>query len=160
MLPPAMARVGQPGLALADSIGPPLLARRLLLLLLHEPLLVRRGELRAVDGQRDLVDLAGERERHLVVLVVDRRAGVRADVQVLVPLENEREGVLHPLARDFRAVDLEDSGAALAEPTVAAEHERRRTEAVVPEVELERVLAGRQDLRSLPLDPLQVYQVP
>src|SRR5262245_23997646 len=49
-----------------------LLARRLLLLLLHQPLLVRRGELRPVNGQRDLVDLPGERERHLVVPVIDR----------------------------------------------------------------------------------------
>ena len=55
-----------------------------------ELLNVLRSELRSVDGQRDLLDLAGEPERHLVVLVVHRRAGVGADVEVLVSLQNDR----------------------------------------------------------------------
>jgi hypothetical protein len=47
---------------------------------------VLRRELRPVDREGDLVDLAGEGERDLVVLVVDRCAGIGADVEVLVPL--------------------------------------------------------------------------
>src|SRR5262249_51489924 len=110
--------------------------------------------------ERDLVDLARERERHLVVLVVDRRAGIGPDVEVLVPLKDERDRVLHLLARDFSAVDLQYAGAAPAEPTIATGHERRRPDPGIPDLELERVLARRQGLGCLPLDALQVHQVP
>ena len=37
------------------------------------------------DRKRQLVDLAGELERHLVIVVIHRRAGVRPDVERLVP---------------------------------------------------------------------------
>ena len=64
---------------------------------LHQLLLVFRRELRPVDGQCDLVDLAGEGERRLVVLVVNSRQRVRADVEALVPLQDQRQRALHLL---------------------------------------------------------------
>ena len=56
-------------------------------------LVVVLGQLRRpkLDGQ--LVELAGEAERHLVVVVVDRRARVDADVEGLVDRHEERNGV-------------------------------------------------------------------
>src|SRR5262249_13216118 len=79
--------------------------------------LVRR-QLRPVDGQRDLVQLTGESERRLVVVVVDRRAGVGANVQSLVPLQDERNRMLHFLGCDDIPVDLQDTGTALADASV------------------------------------------
>src|SRR5262249_43910433 len=111
--------------------------------LLHEALLVLGRQLRTVDGQRQLVELAGELERHLVVLVVHRCAGVGADVEGLVPLEDERDRVVHLLGAHDLAVDLEHSGAGLADAAQVVEGEGRDAEAVVLEVELERVLARR-----------------
>src|SRR5215475_16170794 len=55
---------------------------------LRELLLLFRCELAPVDGKRELVEPAGEAERHLVVAVVHRCTGVRADVEVLVPLHD------------------------------------------------------------------------
>src|SRR5262249_7535560 len=83
--------------------------------LLHKTLLVRRCELRPIDRESDLVDLACEREPHLVVLVVNRRPCVRADVEVLVPGEDQWNRVVHLLLGDALAVDLEHAGAALAD---------------------------------------------
>src|SRR5262245_10113859 len=57
-----------------------LLARLVAVHHLDELLLVRRRQLRPVDLQRQLVELAGELERGLIVLVVHGRAGVGADV--------------------------------------------------------------------------------
>ena len=48
---------------------------------LREFLLVRVGQDRRFNGDRQLADFAGEDERHLVVLVIDRRTSVRADVE-------------------------------------------------------------------------------
>src|SRR5215475_6229872 len=74
---------------------------------LDETLLVLGRELRPIDRQRQLVELAGERERHLVLLVVHRRAGVGTDVEGLVELHDDRDRVLHLLGADDLAVDLE-----------------------------------------------------
>src|SRR5262249_39253667 len=41
---------------------------------------VVRAQLGPVDVQRELVDLAGKDERRLIVVVIDRRAGVGSDV--------------------------------------------------------------------------------
>src|SRR5262249_14924309 len=54
---------------------------------------------------------------------------------------------------------LEDAGAAPGKPTHVVEGERREAEAVIFEVELERVLAWRER-RALPPHPLEVEQVP
>src|SRR5215831_6269922 len=67
---------------------------------------VRRGELRPVDLQRELVEFAGEAERHLVIIGY-RRAGVRPDVKVLVPLQDQRKSTVHGLARHLLAIHFE-----------------------------------------------------
>ena len=74
--------------------------------------------------------------------------------------EDQRDGALHLLVGDRLAVDLEDAGAAAADAAHAVEGERAHAEPVVLEVELERVLAGRQRLGALPADALQIDQVP
>src|SRR5437879_3319923 len=84
----AVERLVTPSLS-GDTGGSQLLAHPVVSLCFHEPLLVFRREFRPVDRQCQLVELAGKPERHLVVLVVDRRAGVGADVEVLVPLQDQ-----------------------------------------------------------------------
>ena len=116
----------------------------------HQPFLVFGRQLRPVDLERQLVELAGERERHLVVLVVHRRAGVGADVEGLVPLQDERERVFHLLGGDFLAVHLEHAGAALADAAHVVEGQRARAEAVVLEVELDACACRARARRGLP----------
>ena len=58
------------------------------------------------------------------------------------------------------AVDLEYAGPAAADAAQVVEGKRREAEAVVLEVELERVLAGRERVGAFPADPLQIEQVP
>jgi hypothetical protein len=64
---------------------------------------------------------------------------VWADVEVLVPLDDERDSVLHGLARRLLAIDLEYAGAAAADAAHIVGGEFAEAEAVVFEVELERV---------------------
>src|SRR5262249_22999593 len=160
---PSSTRRGEPSPTLelwpaAQADGAPcpeLFAHLVVALRLHQLVLVLRRELRPVDGQGNLVDLAGEHERHLVVTIVHRRAGVGADVEVLVPGEDQWDGPLHRLACDFLAVYLQHTGAAPTDSAQAVERQRPHPEAVVLEVEFERVPAGRKRLRSLPPDPFQ-----
>src|SRR5664279_596199 len=121
---------------------------------------VRRRQLRPVNRKRQFVELAGEGERNLIVLVVHRSASVGADIKVLVPLQDQRQGVLHRLRGHRLAVDLQDARTALADAAHVVEGERTHAEAVVLEVELQRVLAGRQHFRSLPLHAFKIDQVP
>src|SRR5262249_60347719 len=93
------------------------------------------------------------------VLVVNRRAGVGADIERLVPLEDEPDTVVHLLRAYGLAIDLELPGARLPDAAHVVEGQRPDPEALVLEVELEGVLAGRQ-LRSFPPDPLEIEQVP
>ena len=102
---------------------------------------VLRRELRAVDLDRQLVQLAGERERGLVVRVVHARQRVGADVEALVPLQDHRDRVLHPLGVDRLAVHLQRAGAGLAQSAEAVEGERAGSHARVLEVEFDGVLA-------------------
>ena len=105
--------------------------------------------------ERQLVELAGEGERHLVVRVVHRCAGVGADVEALVPLQDQRascapsSGVATSLPSTFST-----PVPPLADAAHVVEGERADAEAVVLEVELERVLARRQRVRAFPLDAL------
>src|SRR5262249_7239766 len=87
------------------------------------------------------------------------RAGVRTDVKVLVPLHDERDSVLHRFARHLFAVDLEHTSTTAANATDVVEGERTKTEAVIFEVELKRVLARRQRIRSLPARALEINKV-
>src|SRR5499426_2705152 len=90
--PPCEGRPAFRGATLVNLLGRPVVARGCLQLLD-----VRRRQLRPIDCERKLVELAGELERDLVVLVVHRRAGVRPDVEVLVPLQAKRNSALHSL---------------------------------------------------------------
>jgi hypothetical protein len=86
---------------------------------------------------------------------VPRRTGVGANVEVLVPLVRS---IVWP--RHFPAVDLEHAGAAPADAAHVVEGERTGSETVVFEVELQRVLARRERLRTLPADAPQIEEVP
>ena len=87
-----------------------LLANLVVALRLHQLLLIFRGELRPVNGERDLVDLAGKGERRLVVLVAHPSQCIRADVEALVPFPISREasmtsnGTMVELSQNF--IDL------------------------------------------------------
>ena len=107
-----------------------------------------RLELRRPDLDRQLVERAGEAERHLVVLVVDRRAGIDADVEGLVDRHQERNGMRDRLLGDLRAVDAQHALAALAEAGT-----------IIGEVEDDGVLAGRQRLLARPPEALQPQQI-
>src|SRR5215471_14050581 len=135
-------------------MAPTLLGRAVVARGLLELLDVRRWQLRSIDLQRELVELAGEAERHLVV-IGHRRASVGADVKVLVPLQDQRDRALHALARHLLAVDLEHAGAAAADAAHVVEGERARSKAVVLEVELQLVLAGRERIRAFPAHALE-----
>jgi hypothetical protein len=100
-------------------LGGAIVARRCLQLLD-----VRWRELRPIDLQRQLVERAGELERDLVV-VGNRRAGIGADVEVFIPLHDERDRMLHRFARHFFAVDFERAGATAANATDVVEGERQ-----------------------------------
>ncbi len=50
---------------------------------------IGRSQLWPVDGERELDDFAVEFEGHLIVLVVHRRTGIGADIEVFVPLQDE-----------------------------------------------------------------------
>src|SRR6266436_5127202 len=102
-------------------------------------LLVRSGQLHRpeVDGQ--LIDLAVECERYLVVLVVDPRAGVDADVEGLVGHLQESDRVWLLLCVDDLIVHLQYAGAALGDAGT-----------VIGVVEHDRVLARRECIRTFP----------
>src|SRR5215471_12930075 len=140
-------------------MAPTLLGRAVVARGLLELLDVRRCQLRSIDLQRELVELAGETERHLVI-IGHRRAGVGADVEVLVPLQDQRNSALHSVARHLLAVDFEHTSAAAADAAQIVKCERADSQPVVFEVELQRVLAWHQCIRSLPAHAFQVDEVP
>jgi hypothetical protein len=123
-----------------------------------ELLNVRWRQLRAIDLQRQLVERAGELERHLVI-VGHRCAGIGPDVEVFIPLHDERDSVFHGLARHLLAVDLEYTGAAAADAAHVVEGERTEAEAVIFEIEFKRVLARRQRVRCLPARALYIEEI-
>src|SRR5689334_4684861 len=91
-------------------------------------------QLRRIERDRQLVDLAGELERHLIILVVDRVASVGPDIEGLVDRKYERDRALHCLRRDHLAVHLEGAGAAASEAAQIVEGQRREAETVIFEI--------------------------
>ena len=73
---------------------------------------VFRRQLRSVDRKCHLVELAGELERRLVVSVVHPGQRVGADVEALVPRQDEGYRPLHRLSCNLFAVDFEHANAA------------------------------------------------
>ncbi len=109
---------------------------------IFELLGVLRRELRAVDRDGQLVELGGQRERRLVVGVVDPGQGIRADVEALVPLQDDGQRVLQLLRLHNLAIHLEDAGAGLPDAAHVVVGEGAIAKAVVLEVELDGVLSG------------------
>src|SRR5215475_5543040 len=60
-----------------------------------DDLLIITRELRRPEFERELVQFAGEAERHLVVLVVDGRTGVDAHVEGFIDGQKEWSSVRH-----------------------------------------------------------------
>src|SRR5213593_1178848 len=122
----------------APALPAPRLVSRLGDRILKLPL-VLRGQLgwSEVDGQ--LVDPAVECERHLVILVVHRCAGINPDVEGLVGHLEERDRVWLLLGRHDLSVDLEHPRAAFRDP---------RT--VIRVLEHDGVLARGKGLRAFP----------
>src|SRR6516164_1244388 len=101
--------------------------------LLLEKLFFLGSHLRRDELDRQLVELAGEAERRLVVIVVYPRASIHPDVEGLIDGHEERNGMWDALAGYFLAVHRQRAGAALAEAGT-----------VVFEVEQDGMLAGRK----------------
>ena len=111
-------------------------------------------------ADRQLVDLAGEGERDLIVGVVDRRAGVEPMSKVSSHGRSQRNvRSIVCVATTLPSTD-ERARAGAADAAHVVERERREAEPVILEVVDERVLARGQRVRPLPLHPLEVEQVP
>src|SRR5215475_13447047 len=127
-----------------------LLARLIIALAqrVHDALL-RLGHLLRLELEGELVELAGEAERHVVPVFeeADRRAGIHADIKALIPLEGEGNRVLHGLLVHLLAVHAQRAGAAFAEAA-----------AVELEIEDERVLTGRE-FGACPCRALEIEEV-
>ena len=80
---------------------------------------VRRHHLRRAEFEGQLVDLAGEGKRNLVVRVVHSGSGVHANIEGLVRHFQERDRVWLLLCDDFFAVHLQHTGAALGNTRVS-----------------------------------------
>ncbi len=96
----------------------------------------------------------------MIVGVVHAGDGIGADIEALIPLQDDRDRLLHPLLVDHLAVHLQRAGTAFADAGKVVVRHRADAQAVILEVELDGVLAGRERLRGLPLDPFEVEQVP
>ena len=105
-------------------------------------------ELRRPNLNRQLVEFAGEAKRHLVIFIIDRRAGVDAHVEGLVDRRYEGDGVRDRLFGNLGAIDAQDTGAAFGE-----------ARPIVGEIKNDAVLARRQCLSAFPAEALQSQQV-
>src|SRR5262245_1615670 len=68
--------------------------------------------------------------------------------------------MIHRLARHLLPINLEHACAASADAAQIVEGKRPYSKPVILEIKLQRVLAGRQCLRSLPAHALEIDQVP
>src|SRR5262245_31871200 len=142
-----------------NSISRYLFARPVVAACGFEFLDVLGRQLRSVDRQREFVNLSGKLERHLVVTIIHRGTGISADVEVLVPLHNQWNGMLHTLSCYFSAIDFEHAGAASTNSTYAIEGKGFDAHTVVFKVEFQRMLARRQCVRALPTRSFVVEEV-
>ena len=108
-------------------------------------------QLRSVHLDHQLVELAGKGEWWLVVSVVDAGQRVGTDVEALVPLEDHGQCTGHGYGLHRLAVHLERAGAGTTQTTHIIEGERAHPQAVILEVEFNRVPARREG-RSFPLN--------
>src|SRR5271169_5435371 len=75
---------------------------------------VVRCQLRRIERDGHLVDLASEVERHLIVAVIHRCGATETDIEALVERLDQGKGPLQLLGRHYLAVDRQRSGAAAA----------------------------------------------
>src|SRR5271165_4951989 len=78
-------------------------------------LVVLRGKLRRTEFEGELVDLAGEGEGHLIVVVVHPGAGIHANVEGLVSYFQESDRVCLLSCRNYLAVYFQFTTAALSD---------------------------------------------
>jgi hypothetical protein len=74
-------------------------------------------------------------------------------------MQDKRDGTLHAIARDLLAVDVKHAGAAAADTADVVEGERAQTAPLIFVVELERVLAWRESVRTFPTRALEIKKV-
>src|SRR5262249_21162060 len=99
-----------------------------------------------LDGQ--LVELAGEAERGLVIIVIHARAGIDSDIKKLVNRHEGRNRVRDALPGDLLAVNRQNPRAAL-----------RHAGAVIFEVKHDAMFAGRERILAFPAKTFQSQQV-
>jgi len=87
-------------------------------------------------------------------LVIHRCAGIRPDIESLIPGQRQRHSALQRFRRDNLAVHLERAGARAAKAADAVERQRGVAKSVIFEVVFERMLAGRQRFRAFPAYPI------
>src|SRR5262249_35426690 len=95
----------------------------------------------------ELVELAGETERYLVV-AVHRRARIDSDIKGLINRHDSRDGVRDHLAIDFFAVNGQNTRAAFPQAC-----------AVILEIEHDRMFTGRERLLAFPSETFQGKQI-
>ena len=96
-----------------------------------------------VDGESQLDELTIEFDRDLVVLIVHWRAGIGANIEIFVPLQDQGNGVFHGLCGHGFAINLEDARSTAADAAGASKGKRAHAEPVVLEIKLDGVLTGR-----------------
>ena len=113
-------------------------------------------------GERDgqLIDLAVEGKRHVIIAIIDGRAGIRPNIEGFIPGKGERDRAIHHVRRDDFAIDPQRSGSRATKPADIVEGERRKPQPVIFEVIRRRMLTRRKRLGRLPFHPFQVEQVP
>src|SRR5581483_1061112 len=124
----------------------------------HELLLVFWRQLRTVERERHLVNLAGKWERYLVVSVVDGSGSTGADVKRLLEGQAKGNATLHPFCGDHLPVHLERSRTAATNAAHVVECQGGSAEAVIFEVVHNRMLAGSKRFRPLPARPLEIKE--
>ena len=117
-------------------------------------------QLRRVERDGQLIDLAVEGKRHVIIAIIDGRAGIRPNIEGFIPGKGERDRAIHHVRRDDFAIDPQRSGSRATKPADIVEGERRKPQPVIFEVIDERMLTRRKRLGRLPFHPFQVEQVP
>src|SRR5262249_6265446 len=90
-----------------------------------------------LEGQ--FLDFAVEGERYLIVLFVNRRAGVDSDVEGLINRHYEWDRARHPLRGEDLPIDFQHANAPLADAG-----------AVILELEYDRMFTWGECLRAFP----------
>src|SRR5262245_41741923 len=111
-------------------------------------LLIIAGELHWSKLEGELVKLAGEAERRLVVFVVNRRARIDAHIEGFIDGQEEWDSVRDLVGGNFLVIHLEDAGASLA-----------KAGAIVFEVEDDGMLARRERLLTFPAEAFKINEV-